>query len=90
VLDVAMQGQAILNQTRLFAVSHEARSRLNTVFVTGNFLGGAVGSAAATLLWTAGGWTAIATAGAVLCCFALGVWALGRRGPLHVVPAPTL
>lgn len=84
VLDVAMQGQAILNQTRLFAVSHEARSRLNTVFVTGNFLGGALGSAAATVLWTTGGWAAVCGTGAILCCFALAVWALGRRGPLQV------
>lgn len=54
-------------------------------FVTGNFLGGAAGSAAASLLWTSGGWTAVTVAGMVLSGFALASWALGRRGPL-VVP----
>jgi predicted MFS family arabinose efflux permease len=83
LLDVAVQAQGILNQTRLFAVSHEARSRLNTAFITGNFIGGAAGSAAATVLWSAGGWRAVATAGIVLSCFALAVWAAGSRGALR-------
>ncbi|WP_246016838.1 MFS transporter [Micromonospora pisi] len=82
MIDVALQAQALLNRARLFAVSHEARSRLNTALGTGNFIGGAIGSAAATVLWSAGGWTAVTMAGAALCCFALAVWTLGRRGPL--------
>ncbi|MET7895774.1 MFS transporter [Streptomyces mirabilis] len=82
LLDIAVQGVNILNQTRLFAVVPQARSRLNTAFVTCNFIGGAVGSAAASVLWSAGGWTAISLTGAGLGCVALLVWALGRRGPL--------
>jgi predicted MFS family arabinose efflux permease len=85
VLDVAVQGVNLLNQSRMFAVSDEARSRLNTAFVTSNFLGGAIGSAAASVLWSTGGWTAVTVAGMVLSGFGLVVWALGRRGPL-VVP----
>ncbi|MBU2661930.1 MFS transporter [Actinoplanes bogorensis] len=83
MLDVAIQGVAILNQTRLFALSSEARSRLNTAYVTSNFLGGAAGSAAATVLWSAGGWTAVTAAGTALSLFALLVWVIGRRGPLR-------
>jgi predicted MFS family arabinose efflux permease len=82
VLDVALQALGILNQLRVFAVSGEARSRLNTAYVTCNFIGGALGSAAAAVLWAAGGWTAVSIAGVVLAGFALVVWALGRRGPL--------
>jgi predicted MFS family arabinose efflux permease len=82
VLDVATHGASVLNQARVFAVSHEARSRLNTAFVTGNFLGGAMGSAAAALLWTAGGWKAVSTAGIGLSGLALLLWSLGRRGIL--------
>ena len=84
VLDVALQALGILNQLRVFAVSHEARSRLNTALVTSNFIGGAVGSAAATLLWSAGGWTAVTIAGVTLSCLALTVWALGRHSALVV------
>ncbi|GAB2592138.1 MFS transporter [Microlunatus antarcticus] len=86
LLDVAIQGINILNQTRMFAVSGEARSRLNTAFVTNNFLWGAGGSVLATVLWGAGGWTAVTLCGAGLAAVALVVWVFGRRGPL-VVPS---
>jgi predicted MFS family arabinose efflux permease len=82
LLDVAGQGVNILNQMRLFAVSPQSRSRVNTAFVTANFIGGAIGSAAASLLWSAGGWTTVTLTGAGLSCLALAVWATGRRGPL--------
>lgn len=82
LFDVAVQAHAILSQTRLFAVSREARSRLNTAFVTGNFVGGAIGSAAVTVLWSLGGWTAVTVAEMLVSCVALAVWAVGRRGAL--------
>jgi predicted MFS family arabinose efflux permease len=85
LLDIAVQAANILNQARILAISQEERSRLNTTFVFGNFVGGAIGSAVASVLWAAGGWTAVTIAGAVLSAFGLGVWALGRRGPLVVV-----
>ena len=84
VLDVAIMGVSILNQTRLFAVAPAARSRLNTAYVTNNFIGGALGSAAGTILWSAGGWTAVSLAGALLSLCALLLWAIGRRGALVV------
>ncbi|AVT34154.1 MFS transporter [Plantactinospora sp. BC1] len=84
VIDIALQGQALLNRARLFALSHEARSRLNTALGAGNFVGGAIGSATAAALWSVGGWRAVTIAGAALCCCALTVWALGRRGPLVI------
>ncbi|GAA2186800.1 MFS transporter [Micromonospora lupini] len=84
MIDVALQTQALLNRARLFALSPEARSRLNTALATGNFIGAAVGSTAATTLWALGGWTAVTATGMGLCCFALAVWALGRRGPLLI------
>ncbi len=85
LLDVAVQAGNVLNQTRLFAVDPAARSRLNTAYVTGNFLGGALGSALASVLWQSGGWTAVMIGGCVILGFALTVWAIGRRGAL-VVP----
>src|SRR3954452_22728641 len=85
LVDIAVQALNILNQTRVFALSQEARSRINTAFVTGNFIGGAIGSAAATILWSIDGWRAVVTAEIVLCCFGLGVWALGRQNGRLVV-----
>jgi predicted MFS family arabinose efflux permease len=82
VLDAALQASGILNQLRVLAVSREARSRLNTAYMTANFLGGAAGSAAAVALWSVGGWTAVSLAGVTLSGFALVVWAIGRRRAL--------
>ncbi|MFG1885754.1 MFS transporter [Micromonospora sp. NPDC049102] len=84
VIDVAFQTQALLNRARLFALSNEARSRLNTALSVSNFVGAAAGSAAASTLWSVGGWPAVSVSGVGLCCLALTVWALGRRGPLVV------
>ena len=84
LLDIAVQAANILNQARILAISEQERSRLNSTFVFGNFIGGAIGSAVASVLWAAGGWTAVTIAGAVLSAFGLAVWALGRRGPLVV------
>ena len=59
-----------------------ARSRRNTAYVTGNFLGGAAGSLGASLLWQAGRWPAVAIAGGVVTLVALAVWAATRRSAL--------
>lgn len=84
VLDVAIQAHAITVQSRMFQIDPQARSRLNTAFVTNNFVFGAVGSGLASFLWPRGGWTAIMISAAILSGAALTVWAAGRRGVLHL------
>ncbi|MEV7761409.1 MFS transporter [Curtobacterium flaccumfaciens] len=86
LLDVAVQAANVLNQTRLFSMDPAARSRLNTAFVTSNFIGGAIGSALASVLWNAGGWTAVTIGGAVLTGFAATVWGVHRNRGLVVEP----
>jgi predicted MFS family arabinose efflux permease len=88
LLDLAVQSLNVLNQIRIFSIPNEGRSRLNTAFVTTNFIGGAVGSAAAALTWSAGGWVAVMATGMVFSAIALVVWTLGRRGPLQIKTVP--
>lgn len=78
LIDIAIQGVAVLNQTRLFAVAPDARSRVNTAFVACNFVGGALGSVLAGLLWQAGGWWLLVCGQAVIILVALLVWIAGR------------
>ncbi|MFE9357589.1 MFS transporter [Streptomyces olivaceoviridis] len=73
-LDVATQSRNILNQARILALSPDARSRVNTVYICGNFCGGALGSTAAGVLWSVGGWNAVCWTGAVLSVIGLLVW----------------
>lgn len=88
VLDVGIQSQNILNQSRIFELSQSARSRLNTAYITGNFVGGAIGSFAATALWSAGGWLAVCLLGAVFSVACLVLWLITRRGALVPKPIP--
>jgi predicted MFS family arabinose efflux permease len=59
VLDVGMQMVQVANQTRIFGLDSSARSRLNTVYMTSFFAGGAVGSALATMAWDRWQWNGV-------------------------------
>jgi len=75
VLDVGVQAAQISNQTRIYALAPEARSRVNTVYMVAYFIGGAAGSAVASLAWHAFGWTGVCAAGLA----AVGLAALSHR-----------
>jgi aryl-alcohol dehydrogenase-like predicted oxidoreductase/predicted MFS family arabinose efflux permease len=86
LLDIATQSQRILNQAQIFDISPQARSRVNTAYITGNFVGGAVGSIVASILWASGGWTAVSTIGAASSAAALVLWLLAAARA-RAVPA---
>ncbi len=72
VLDVGVQAAQISNQSRIYALRPEARSRVNTVFMVCYFIGGATGSAVGAATWHAFGWIGVCVAG--LCFSALAAW----------------
>jgi predicted MFS family arabinose efflux permease len=63
LLDLGVQGTQILNQTTIYALHPQARSRLTTAYMTCFFLGGATGSAVAAAAFTHFGWSGVAVAG---------------------------
>lgn len=75
VLDLGIQGQHILNQNTIYTLAPDARSRVTTAYMTSNFTFGALGSAGASLAWSAGGWGAVSALGLGLGAIALLGWA---------------
>jgi predicted MFS family arabinose efflux permease len=71
ILDLGVQAGHVGNQTRIYALIPEARSRLNTVYMVSYFLGGALGSALGAYAWTNAGWQGVCVVGAVQCGVAL-------------------
>ncbi|MFL5350820.1 MAG: MFS transporter [Hyalangium sp.] len=71
LLDLGAQANHISNQTRVFALRPEARSRLNTVYMVSYFVGGAAGSWLGTAAWARFGWMGVCAVGAGLSLVAL-------------------
>jgi predicted MFS family arabinose efflux permease len=76
LLDLGIQGQHILNQSLVYTLAPDARSRVTTAYMSNNFLFGALGSAGASAAWSAGGWGAVSALGLGLAALGLLAWAL--------------
>lgn len=63
VLDFGLALANVANQTRILGLDDAARSRINTVYVTAIFFGGAIGSAISSAAWAHAGWFAVSAFG---------------------------
>jgi len=91
LLDLAVQGAHISNQSEVYRLRPDARSRLTTAYMCVNFTGGVVGSATSAFIYGLGGWSAVCIVGAGFSALALALWLTEARWPLrrmrHAVPA---
>ncbi len=81
-LDVAVQSNHISNQARIFALAPELRSRLNTVYMTSYFAGGAAGSWFGVIAWTRAGWVGACAVGAAMSVVAISALLVARAREL--------
>ncbi len=56
LLDLGVQSTQVAAQSEVMALVPDARSRLNTIYMVGRFIGGALGSAAGTAAYARAGW----------------------------------
>jgi predicted MFS family arabinose efflux permease len=87
LIDFGVQGQNVLSQHVIYGLGAENASRVTTAYVTANFIGGAVGSAAGSIAWETGGWPAVCIVGAAIAALALGCWVTERTAPAEVASA---
>ncbi|ELP97060.1 major facilitator transporter [Pseudomonas syringae BRIP34876] len=71
VLDFCVQTSMVLGQRTVYALDAASRSRLNALYMTSIFIGGAIGSAVASPLFDHGGWSWVLIAGTALPLIAL-------------------
>jgi len=79
VLDIGVQSGLVSNQTRAFAVDPTAQGRINSLYMTATFFGGAVGVTISGWLMTRYGWMGVVVFGVALGLLASTLHWLGPR-----------
>jgi predicted MFS family arabinose efflux permease len=79
LLDIGMQSTQVGNLAQIYGLDPTAHSRINTVFMTSFFVGGAIGSYAGVLCWDWGGWNLVCWQVLAWILIALGVATLNGR-----------
>ncbi len=87
-LDLGIQGTHISNQSAIYALAPEARSRLTTAYMVAYFIGGAIFSALTASLYAGAGWTGVCIVGAATALATLAVWTVSQARGRMSVPAP--
>ena len=78
-IDLALQGMHICNQNMVYKLAPEARSRINSVYMTSYFCGAALGSTLGTIAWNYYAWHGVCILGSVFVALAALVFWCERR-----------
>ena len=78
-LDLGVQGPQISNQSAIYSLRPEARSRPTTAYMVAYFVGGTSLSAAAAALYSTAGWGGVCVLCAITAALALAVWLATER-----------
>ncbi|GAA0532050.1 putative MFS family arabinose efflux permease [Rhizomicrobium palustre] len=81
VLDLGVQSAVVSNQHKIYALRPEARGRINTLFMSGIFIGGAIGSAGASAIYHIAGWFPVCLFGAAMASLGLTIQMLAAVTP---------
>ena len=76
ILDAGVQGTHITNQSEIYRLKPEARSRLTTAYMTSYFTGGAIGSATSAAIYSSHGWFGVCMLGTFYAAIAVAFWFL--------------
>ena len=80
VIDAAVQANQVVSQRIIFTAPAQVRGRVNALYMTINFAGGAIGSILGTVTYYRGGWGTTALVGGLAGALSLLLFAIERRG----------
>jgi predicted MFS family arabinose efflux permease len=78
LLDIGVQSGHVSNQTRIYGLLPEARSRLNMVYMICFFVAGAIGSFAGSVLWHHFAWAGVCGFGCFVTLAGCAVYVFSR------------
>jgi predicted MFS family arabinose efflux permease len=78
-LDLAVQGLHITNQSEIYSLRPDARSRITSAYMAGFFAGGVFGSALSSFAYAHSGWRGVCLVGAGFGMVATVLWLLTLR-----------
>jgi predicted MFS family arabinose efflux permease len=81
LLDLGVQASQVLGQRAIYSLGAAERSRLNSLYVSIFFVGGATGSGAGAAIYAWGGWVAASGLGLGFCVVALLIYTTEFFGP---------
>ena len=85
-LDLGVQAMHISNQSAVYSLHGQARSRLTTAYMVAYFMGGVILSAITSALYSSGGWGAVCVLGAATAAIGLLAWLVTERVMTGSIP----
>ncbi len=86
LLDIGTQGMQITNQSLIYGVGAEYRSRVTSSYMVCYFAGGAIASAVAGTVYASSGWAGVCVTGGAIGAVATVVAVLDALSPVQVRP----
>jgi predicted MFS family arabinose efflux permease len=83
LLDLAVQSHQVFSQREIYGLRADARARINTVFMSTIFIGGAIATAAGGAAHDGFGWPGATLLGAALPVIGFGIWAVSTLRRPH-------
>ncbi|WP_262712386.1 MULTISPECIES: MFS transporter [unclassified Polaribacter] len=79
LVDLGLQALHITNQNIIFSKNEDARNRVNTIYMVGFFIGGALGTSLGAILWEHFKWTGVASLGILFSILIIGIQLIFNR-----------
>ena len=79
ILDIGVQAMQVTNVSMIYTLDETSHSRINTIYMTSYFIGGALGTYVGLLCWKHGGWGLVLLQMLLWSILALGIVLKGKK-----------